>query len=86
MSVTYKAKNLQHKTIQGEIWDVIALREYGDEHCMSFVQDANFDERFVDVFTGGVFLDLIQTVTLENNLKSRRATPNLKTLLPWLST
>jgi hypothetical protein len=84
MSVTYKAKNPVHKTIQGEIWDVIALREFGDEHCMSFVQDANFEERFVDEFAGGVLLDMPASVTLENNLKSHVAIPNLKQLLPWL--
>jgi hypothetical protein len=84
MSVTYKAKNPVHKTIQGEIWDVIALREFGDEHCMSFVQDANFEERFVDEFAGGVLLDMPASVTLENNLKSHIAIPNLKQLLPWL--
>jgi hypothetical protein len=84
MSVTYKAKNPIHKTIQGEIWDIIAIREYGDEHCMSQIQDANFDLRFTDEFAGGVLVDLPTTVTLENNLKSHIAIPNLKQLLPWL--
>jgi hypothetical protein len=86
MSVTYKAKNTQHKTVQEEIWDIIAIREYGDEHCMHFIQDANFDHRFVDAFPGGMVLDLPSSVTVEINLKSRRAIPNLKQLLPWLST
>jgi hypothetical protein len=84
MSVTYKAKNSVHKTIQSEIWDVIALRELGDEHAMSFVQDNNFEERFVDEFAGGVLLDIPASVTLENNLKSHIPSPNLKQLLPWL--
>jgi hypothetical protein len=85
MSVTYKAKNLQHRTVQGEIWDIIAIREYGDEHAMHFVQDANFYERFVDEFAGGVVLKIPASVTLEKNLKSRPSTPNLTQLLPWLS-
>jgi hypothetical protein len=85
MSVTYKAKNLVHKTIQGEIWDIIAIREYGDEHAMHFIQDANFDERFIDEFPGGIVLELPRSVTLEYNLKSRLSTPNLKQLLPWLT-
>jgi hypothetical protein len=86
MSVTLKAKNLTYKTIQNEIWDIIALREYGDEHAMHFVQDANFDQRFVDNFPANVILDISpQVVTLENNLKTRSATPNLNQLLPWLS-
>jgi hypothetical protein len=84
MSVTYKAKNLQHPTIQGEIWDIVALREYGDEHAMHYVQDANFYERFTDAFPGGVILKLPGSVTLANNLKSPTA-PNLHQLLPWLS-
>ena len=85
MAVSYNAKHLQHKTIQGEIWDIIAIREYGDEHAMHFVQDANFYERFVDEFAGGVLLTIPASVTVENNLKSRPMTPNLKQILPWLS-
>jgi hypothetical protein len=84
MSVELKAKNLEHKTIQGEMWDVIALREYGDEHACHYVQDANFEERFVDEFEAGVILLLPQAVTLQNNLKTRTAIPDLKALLPWL--
>jgi hypothetical protein len=83
--VTYKAKSLEHRTTQGEMWDIIALREYGDEHAMHFVQDANFYERFVDEFSGGVVLKIPSAVTVQNNLKSRPTTPNLQQLLPWLS-
>jgi hypothetical protein len=64
---------------------MIAIREYGDEHAMHFIQDANFDERFTDEFPGSVILDLPQTVVVEINLRSRRPTPNLQQLLPWLS-
>jgi hypothetical protein len=85
MSVTLKAKHLEHKTVQGEIWDVIAIREYGDEHAMHHVQDANFEHRFVDEFFGGIVLEIPQTVSIEYNLKSRSPTPNLSQMLPWLS-
>jgi hypothetical protein len=85
MSVTYNAKHLEHSTIQGEIWDIVALREYGDEHAMHYVQDANFYERFTDEFPGGIILELPGSVTLQNNLKSRPTAPNLHQLLPWLS-
>jgi hypothetical protein len=85
MAVTYKAKHLEHSTIQGEIWDIVSLREYGDEHAMHFVQDANFYERFTDAFPGGIILKLPAAVTVKNNLKSRAAAPNLHQLLPWLS-
>lgn len=84
MSVTLKARHLDHKTSQGEIWDIIAIREYGDEHAMHFIQDANFDHRFVDEFPASVVLALPSSVTLQYNLKTRRATPDLKALLPWL--
>jgi phage tail protein X len=84
MSVTLKAKHLTHTSQQGEIWDIIAWREYGDEHAMSFIQDANFDQRFVDAFPYGIVLALPPTVTLQNNLKTRKALPDLKQLLPWL--
>jgi hypothetical protein len=85
MSVTYKAKHLEHKTVQGEIWDIVAYREYGDEHAMHYVQDANFYERFTDEFLGGVILALPQSVVVQVNLKSRSPAPNLNQMLPWLS-
>lgn len=85
MSVTYKAKGLEYKTTQGDIWDIIALRVYGDEHAMHHVQDYNFDLRFTDMFAGGVIVAIPQAVTVEVNLKTRRPTPNLQQLLPWLS-
>jgi hypothetical protein len=85
MSVTYKAKATEYKTIQGDIWDIVALRAYGDEHAMHFVQDANFDERFTDEFAASVILQIPASVTLQNNLKARRNIPNLKQVLPWLS-
>ena len=83
--ITLRSKVSEYKTIQGEIWDIIALRTYGDEHACHYVQDANFDERFVDAFEGGVILQVPSVVTLQNNLKARKPTPDLAQLLPWLS-
>jgi phage tail protein X len=85
VSVTYKASLLEYRTVQFDIWDIVALRVYGDEHAMHHVQDANFYERFTDAFPAGVTLAIPQTVTLQNNLKARRSIPNLKQILPWLS-
>jgi hypothetical protein len=85
VSVTYKAKALEYKTIQGDIWDIVALRVYGDEHAMHEIQDENFYERFRDEFPASVILAVPAAVTLENNLKARRSLPNLKQILPWLS-
>lgn len=67
------------------MWDIVALRVYGDEHAMHFIQDANFQHRFVDGFPGGVILEIPQVVTITNNLKSRKSSPDLSQLLPWLS-
>jgi phage tail protein X len=85
VSVTYKAKALEYKTVQGDIWDIIALRVYGDEHACHEVQDENFYERFTDEFPASVILEVPQAITLQNNLKARRSLPNLKNILPWLS-
>jgi phage tail protein X len=85
VSVTYKAQVLEYKTVQGDLWDIIALRVYGDEHGMHEVQDENFYERFTDIFPASVILSVPSAITLQNNLKSRRALPNLKQVLPWLS-
>lgn len=83
MSVTYSAKNLVYKTVAGDMWDMIALREYGDEHAMNFVQDANFDYRFIDVFGGDVLLTIPQAVTVGTNRKIQKVLPDLEKLLPW---
>jgi hypothetical protein len=79
----YQAETYEYKTIQNDMWDLIALREYGDEHAMHTVQDANFDERFTDAFPGGTVLVIPQTVSIEKNLKSGHPVPPLAQLLPW---
>jgi hypothetical protein len=84
-AVTLKAKGPTYKTTQGDIWDIVALRTYGDEHGMHFIQDANFDRRFTDAFPASVILNIPLVISLAVNLKTRRATPNLAQLLPWLS-
>jgi hypothetical protein len=85
VSVTYKAKALEYKTVQGDIWDIISLRVYGDEHGMHEVQDENFYERFTDEFPASRILAVPPAITLQNNLKARRNLPNLSQVLPWLS-
>lgn len=79
----YTANDLVYKTISGDMWDMIALREYGDEHAMNFIQDANFDYRFTDAFGGDVILDVPQAVTVGLNRKASKAIPDLTSLLPW---
>lgn len=82
-SITLTAKDQQYKTIQADMWDMVALREYKDEHAMHYVQDANFDQRFTDAFPASIILLLTQTVVVQNNLKARAKLPNLNQLLPW---
>lgn len=80
---TYKAKVKSYKTNSQDIWDVIALKCYGDERCMNHIQDANFNYRFTDLFPADIELVVPQTVTIENNLLPLSSIPNIKELLPW---
>jgi hypothetical protein len=77
------AKTSTYITNQGDMWDMIALREYGDEHAMHYIQDANFYDRFAGAFDPDVTLDIPSPVIVQVNLKSRTKLPNLKELLPW---
>lgn len=80
---TYQARFEKYATSQGEIWDMIALKCYGDEHAMNQMQEANYDYRYVDFFDANVELIVPSIVVVESNLKSSAKTLNLKTLLPW---
>jgi hypothetical protein len=80
---TYNARFEKYITNQGEVWDMIALKCYGDEHAMDKMQEANYEHRYVDVFPGNIELVVPLTVVVENNLKSPVKTPNIKGLLPW---
>jgi hypothetical protein len=79
----YTARTPEYSTIQNDLWDVIALREYGDEHAMHFVQDNNFNQRFTDAFPASVVLEIISVVTVQINLKAGKPIPPLSQLLPW---
>lgn len=79
----YKAKTREYKTIQNDMWDIISLREYGDEHAMNWIQDANFDLRFTDAFAASILVEIPQGVSVQYNLKSGTPLPPLEQLLPW---
>jgi hypothetical protein len=83
MSVTYKAKVKEYITSAGDIWDIIALKCYGDEHCMNVIQDANYNYRFHDRFQANIVLAVPETATIETNHKTFTIPPNVKALLPW---
>jgi phage tail protein X len=79
----YTAEDLTYKTIQGDMWDIVSLREYGDEHAMNAVQDFNFDQRYTDMFPASVVLQIPPVASVQYNLKPSNPTPDLKQLLPW---
>jgi hypothetical protein len=79
----YTAKTSEYKTIQNDMWDIIALREFKDEHAMHFVQDGNYDQRFTDAFPASVILAVPKQVTVQYNLKSSTFIPPIEQLLPW---
>lgn len=81
--ITYKARVKEYVTSAGDIWDVIALKCYGDEHCMHVMQDANYNYRFMDRFPPDLNLIVPETATIENNHKTFTIPPNVKALLPW---
>lgn len=47
-----------YKTIQGDTWDLIAVRCYGDEHRMAELIAANAQHRHVVLFPAGVVLEV----------------------------
>jgi len=83
MSVTYNANTTIYNTDQGDMWDMIALREYGDEHAMNAIQDANYNFRFTDAFLADKQVVIPGQAIVQNNLKVRTSIPNTGALLPW---
>ena len=45
-----------YTTIQGDVWDAIAYKVYGDSKYMGFLMDANPDKITIVVFGAGVVL------------------------------
>lgn len=80
---TYKAKVKEYITDSGDIWDIIALRCYGDTHAMHRMMEANYDYRFMDFFPADIRLEVPQTVTIANDLRADINFPDIKRLLPW---
>jgi len=82
MSVILNSDRTEYITDQGDIWDIISLRCYGDTHAMHFVQDANFDYRFVDAFPANVRLVIPSRVQIGMDLRPVQ-TPDIRRMLPW---
>jgi hypothetical protein len=79
---TYTAKVKEYSTTSGDLWDLIAYYVYGDEHCCHFLQDANYEYRFVDRFQAGIVLVCPSPVTIELNRRGPKL-PDIKKLQPW---
>lgn len=57
-----------YKTIQGDTWDIISFRVYGDEHYIDRLIAANAAHRGVVLFPAGIVLDVpeIETDAVSN--------------------
>ena len=65
---------MQYKTIQGDTWDIIAKRVYGNELNLDVLINSNADYREVVIFSAGVVLEVPE---LEQNAASEFDLP------PW---
>ncbi len=56
-------------TIQGDTWDVLSLRMYGNELYMDKLINANIEHRKVAIFPAGIVLQVpeIDTTVLAND-------------------
>lgn len=65
-----------YTTIQGDVWDAIAYRVYGDSKYMGFLMDENPDKITIFVFPAGVELN---TPPLPENNSSPSGMPTWRT-------
>jgi hypothetical protein len=79
----YAARIREYSTNQGDIWDIIAIRIYGDERAMHWMQDANYEYRFVEIFPANVVLQVPARVVVENDLRPTQEIVDIQGLLPW---
>ena len=54
-----------YKTQQGDTWDLIALRVYGDEHFMDTLIKANIEHRKTVIFSHSVTLTVPEIDTTD---------------------
>lgn len=98
---TYKAKTTDqplilgrttdYKTIQYDLWDIVAYRVYGDERAMHHLIDANWDVRFKlgwvkyddEFFPAGIVLRVPEQATVIVDLKPLAKVPKVSEILPW---
>ena len=59
-----------YRTTQGDTWDLISYKLYGDEHYMAELIAANIEHRSVVLFSAGVVLNVpeIEEAEVESTL------------------
>lgn len=62
----------KYETVQGDTWDLIALRVYGSEKYMTVLIEANPEQRETVFFSAGITLNVPEITT-----------PIPSTLPPW---
>lgn len=45
-------------TVQGDMFDMIALRELGDEHLSYRIMEENYGYHLIRIFSGGITLNI----------------------------
>jgi len=59
-----------YTTTQGDMWDMIALRVYGDENLMHKLVEANPDHRHTVVFPANIALDIPEAEVISASIAS----------------
>lgn len=80
---TYKSRFKSWLTNQGDIWDIIAIECYGDEHCCHAIQEYNTAYIYQDFFPANIRIMLPEEITIEENLKTGIKIPKVQEALPW---
>lgn len=48
----------QYETVQGDTWDIIARKVYGDEKYAGFLMQHNWPQLETEIFPGGITLNI----------------------------
>lgn len=57
----------KYRSVQGDMWDSIAYKVYGDEGLMNRLIEANSKYREIQVFPAGIELDIPELVSEEES-------------------
>lgn len=59
---------MKYVAVQGDTWDSIAYKAFGDEFMFPQIMDANRDYYDVVIFEGGESIDIPDKIVTENKL------------------